>query len=174
MSKSPKRTSKAKVVGKSKNLLGKLKVAAVSTARSLDDMDMASLILTDTNFRIFRKALRLANLTDLLYKDSYTVFAPTDAAWEALGNPVMNFLFKKENNNILREVLLYHFTPKVYTFSSLYTLTTVPTLLDVRIPVDVIDISLGDVRLSDGVVHVVSDVLMPDYIVSVIPGITIL
>ena len=168
---SPKRSSKAKS-SKSRNILGKLKVTAVATTRNLNDMDMSTLIKTDSNFRLFRKALRLADLTDLLFKDSYTVFAPTDAAFMALGDPVVDFLFKKENNKILREVLLYHFTPKIYSFSSLYTLTTVPTLLDVRLPIDVIDITLGDIRLSDGVVHVVSDLLIPDYILSIIPSTT--
>lgn len=162
---SPKKTDK-----KSKKILSKLSVAKVSTShRNTTEMTLSDLIITDPNFRLFRKALRLTGLIDLLYdKNAYTVFAPSDEAFISLGDKTIDFLFERENLSILREILLYHFVPKVYTFSTLYTLNTLPTLLDIKLPLDTIEIELGDIRLSDSIVNVVSDVIVPDYIRTII------
>merc|ERR1712216_823317 len=71
-----------------------------------------------TNLPTLVAALGAANLTEVFDGSTvYTVFAPTDAAFTALGQATVDCLLKKENVDALTTVLTYH-AVKGYDLSS--------------------------------------------------------
>lgn len=142
-----------------KNVLSKLKTAKVSKDhKKTSSMTTVELVMGDPAFKLFRRALKLTGLIDLLTDGSvYTIYAPTDEAFYTLGETVVEQLFRKANLDYLKQLMLYHISPKTYYFSSLFNYTTIPTLLGVRLPVVDLSIDTGDIRLSDSVVHTIND-----------------
>ncbi|MCQ8783576.1 fasciclin domain-containing protein [Aurantimonas sp. MSK8Z-1] len=127
-------------------------------------------------------AVKAAGLVDTLAgKGPFTVFAPTNAAFEKLPAGTVDGLLKPEAKKQLTAVLTYHVVAGDYTAEKLMamvkkdgsaTLTTVEGApITVKMDGDklvVIDQSGGgaviqtpDVMQSNGVVHVIGSVLMP-------------
>ena len=109
-----------------------------------------------------------ADLVDTLSKDSadgtgYTVFAPTNAAFDALGDTGLT-------DDQIKEVLLYHVVAGTVTSGDLSN-GDVATLNGQSISVDVSDgvtingnvmVTAADIMASNGVVHVIDAVLLPE------------
>lgn len=128
-------------------------------------------------------AVKAAGLVDTLNGTGpFTVFAPTNAAFEKLPAGTVDTLVKPENKARLTRILTYHVVPGSYSSAQLLadarkhggkaTLKTVQgepltvALHDGKLWV--IDaeggkagISVADVSQSNGVIHVVDTVLMP-------------
>lgn len=153
-----------------KNILSKLKTAKVSKDhKKTSHITTLDLVMSDPAFRLYRKALKLTGLIDLLTDGNmYTIYAPTDDAFLALGDPTVDFLFRRGNLEYLKQLLLYHFSPKVYSYSSLFNYLTVPTLLGVRMPITTLSIDTGDIRLTDSLVHTVNRFAVPSFLEQII------
>ena len=129
-------------------------------------------------------AVKAAGLVDTLQgKGPFTVFAPVNAAFDALPAGTVDSLLKPENKATLTKVLTYHVVPGRLTASDLdrliakgngtAELTTasggklwVMKNGDRNITIKdeagaVADISIYDVMQSNGVIHSVDRVLMP-------------
>ncbi|HEX6229792.1 MAG TPA: fasciclin domain-containing protein [Solirubrobacterales bacterium] len=100
----------------------------------------------------------------------YTVFAPTNAAFDALGEETLNNLLKPANKSELSEILTYHVVPGELTASELSDGQTLKTAqgdtLDVKVAdsgvtVNGATVEMPDVEASNGVVHVIDEVLTP-------------
>jgi uncharacterized surface protein with fasciclin (FAS1) repeats len=128
-------------------------------------------------------AVKAAGLVDTLSGPGpFTVFAPTDAAFARLAPGTVDTLLKPENKAALTKVLNYHvvagtlsaadLTARVAAGGGTATLTSVEgepltltlteghlTLTDVGGNKSYVEV--GDVRQSNGVVHVVNGVLVP-------------
>ena len=97
----------------------------------------------------------------------FTVFAPTDAAFAKL--PVDALHSVQDDPKLLTTVLTYHVVPGALKLADLKPgkLTTVSGLdLDVTREGDKVfingkEIAAGDVEASNGIVHVMGDVLLP-------------
>ncbi len=110
-------------------------------------------------------ALQAANLVDALSGEGpFTVFAPTNAAFDALD--------AIPQGDALTEVLLYHVASGRFTAEDLIQGQTVTTLQgeEVTIAVDgegnvilngTIKVAIADIEASNGVVHVIEGVLIP-------------
>jgi uncharacterized surface protein with fasciclin (FAS1) repeats len=128
-------------------------------------------------------AVQAAGLVDTLKGEGpFTVFAPTNAAFEKLPAGTVDTLLKPESKDQLTGVLTYHVVPgrmtaedlmaKVKEMGGTYNMTTVAGgPLTARMNGDklvILDASGGgstvtipDVLQSNGVIHVVDTVLMP-------------
>jgi uncharacterized surface protein with fasciclin (FAS1) repeats len=128
-------------------------------------------------------AVKAAGLVDTLSGPGpFTVFAPTNEAFNALPASTVDTLVKPENKATLTKILTYHVVSGRYTASDLMTLvskgngkaslTTVEgeplTVSQTGKTLDVTDakggvahVTIGDVMQSNGVIHVVDKVLMP-------------
>lgn len=129
-------------------------------------------------------AVKAAGLVDTLNsKGPFTVFAPVNAAFAALPAGTVDTLLKPENKPTLTKVLTYHVVAGMYDEAKLRmlikeghgeaklktvageTLTLAMngpnniTVTDAK--GDVADITIGDVRQSNGVIHVIDHVLLP-------------
>jgi len=98
--------------------------------------------------------------------NGYTLFAPTNAAFDALGVDLSTL-----EASALSSVLLYHVVGDTVDASTVVGLTSAPTLQGSSIAVSVVgggvtldsDVKVvrTDLRTSNGVIHVVDGVLMP-------------
>jgi len=128
-------------------------------------------------------ALKAADLVEMMTAEgSYTVFAPNNNAFEKLPNKLsIATLAKPENKELLTSILQYHVVSGEVTSAELakaiegakgkYTFKTVggkeltASLKNDKIMLkdeknNKVQIILGNVEASNGIVHVVSDVLM--------------
>ena len=128
-------------------------------------------------------AVKAAGLVDTLKgKGPFTVFAPTNAAFEKLPAGTVDNLLKPENKAMLTKVLSYHvvagkwdaaaIAKKIKAGNGKFTFKTVagPTLTASMEGSDVIltdqkggkaKVTTADVMQSNGVIHVVDSVLLP-------------
>lgn len=120
-------------------------------------------------------AVTALDLTDTLdTKRKFTVFAPTDAAFEAIGvedsngnGLVADDIVAALGADAVTDILLYHVAPGERDAVDVTTSSQVNTLNGAKIQVDgtVLDgttnIIVPDVGASNGVIHVIDAVLLP-------------
>uniref|UniRef100_A0A3Q4H1E7 Periostin, osteoblast specific factor a n=1 Tax=Neolamprologus brichardi TaxID=32507 RepID=A0A3Q4H1E7_NEOBR len=124
------------------------------------------LLISDGRFKKFLSLMETAGLYDLLkQKGSYTVFAPTDDAFVDLSKEDMALL-KSEN------ILLYHFSNGTFINGGLEGGVTnlLKTFqgknlqvksVDSSINVNSVDVPDSDLMATNGVIHIVKNVLYP-------------
>ncbi|KAJ4930092.1 hypothetical protein JOQ06_019105 [Pogonophryne albipinna] len=135
------------------------------------DKTIYELLIADGRFKIFLALMETAGLSDLLKeKGSYTIFAPTDDAFEGLSKE--DFALLKSDLNALRIILLYHFSNGIFINGGLEGGVTnlLKTLqgnnlqvisVNNSINVNSVDVPNSDLMATNGVIHVVKNVLYP-------------
>jgi uncharacterized surface protein with fasciclin (FAS1) repeats len=119
----------------------------------------------------FSKAIAAAGLGSVLAGPGpFTVFAPSDAAFEKLPAGQLDNWLKPENKDQLISVLKYHFAPGRVTGQDVGKLKETKTVngqsaqikrAGEGILVDNATITTRDVDSSNGVIHVIDQVLAP-------------
>ncbi|WP_291430248.1 fasciclin domain-containing protein [Deinococcus sp.] len=131
-------------------------------------MSISQIVAKDPNFSTLATALEAAGLTDTLKSGSYTVFAPTNAAFAKL--PSDTLAAALNDPELLRSVLLYHVVPgkvtakQVMGMSSGKTVQGSSVLVSVKggkVMIDNATVTKADVIACNGVVHVIDTVLIP-------------
>ena len=123
-------------------------------------------------FQTLAKALQAADLVDTLKgAGPFTVFAPTDEAFAKLPAGTLDHLLKPENKEKLRAILTYHVVAGKVASAKVVTLTSVKTVngQEVKITatggnvmVNNARVVKADIPASNGVIHVIDTVLLPD------------
>jgi uncharacterized surface protein with fasciclin (FAS1) repeats len=119
------------------------------------------------SFNTLLAAVEAAGLTSVLQGDGpYTVFAPTDAAFNALPAGVLDGLLA--DPNALADVLLYHVASGELLASDLEGDSYVTTAQGQDIAITLgsiklngVPVSQADIMASNGVIHVIDQVLLP-------------
>ncbi len=117
-------------------------------------------------------AVKAAGLAETLKgKGPFTVFAPTNAAFDKLSAGTVDALMKPENKSKLTGVLTYHVVPGTYKSSDIKDGMTLKTVNGQTLKFTMKDgtwwinnsaqIEISDVVSSNGVTHVIDTVLMP-------------
>lgn len=121
-------------------------------------------------------AVKAASLVDTLQgAGPYTVFAPTNAAFEALPAGTLDTLLKPENVEQLKSILTYHVVSGKVMASDLSNGQAITTVQGNKLTVSIVDGSVylidakankvmvekADVNADNGVVHVIGGVLLP-------------
>ena len=123
-------------------------------------------------FETLVAAVKAAGLVEVLSGEGpYTVFAPTDAAFAKLPEGTVETLLKPENKDQLVAVLTYHVVPgKIMSGDIAGQEAMVETVqggkLDVKalsgsVTVDSATVIAADVEASNGVIHVIDTVVLP-------------
>ena len=116
-------------------------------------------------------AVKAAGLVDTLKSAGpFTVFAPVNAAFAALPAGTVDTLLKPENKATLTAVLTYHVVPGKVMAGDVAGLSTAKTVeggsLDIStssgVRVNDAKVVKTDIETSNGVIHVIDTVLMPD------------
>ncbi len=136
-----------------------------------DEADIVATARAAGNFQTLIAALEAAQLVDVLEgKGPFTVFAPTDAAFDALPEGTLENLLKPENADTLRTILLFHVVPDKLTASDVAGMQVIPTAADIpltvqpakgAIVVQGASVSGADIECSNGVIHVIDAVMLP-------------
>ncbi len=117
-------------------------------------------------------AIKAADLVATLKgKGPFTVFAPTDAAFAKLPDGTLEDLLKPENKARLTEILTYHVVPSKIMSGDIAGKKASPkTVEGAALSVDATKgvkvgeatVTAADVTASNGVIHVIDTVLMPN------------
>ena len=122
------------------------------------------------SFTTLVAAVQAAGLVDTLKGEGpFTVFAPTDAAFAALPAGTVEDLLKPENKDKLVAVLTYHVVPGKVMSTDLSEGLKAATVngaevtitLDGGPKVNGAPISTADIEATNGVIHVIDQVILP-------------
>ena len=140
-------------------------------AKAETSNNLAEVAVQAGNFKSLLKALEASELVDALTQDtSYTVFAPTDDAFKKLPVTLLASLFQPENKEMLKTILLYHVVPGTLRAKEVTSVRQLSTLSgeavqirtsDGSVKVDQSTVVKADITASNGVIHVMDEVLIP-------------
>lgn len=141
----------------------------VSVSKAADIVDTA---IEAGSFNTLVAAVQAADLVDTLKGEGpFTVFAPTDEAFAALPAGTVDNLLLPENRDQLVAVLTYHVIPGRVMSSDIAGQTlSVETVQGGELEVDATSgvmindatVVTADVEASNGVIHVIDTVLLPN------------
>ncbi len=144
--------------------------ASNSTASTGSAGTIIAVAQANGSFSILLDLLKAAGLETNLDSDgAFTVFAPTDAAFEALPAGAIDQL-KRNPQGQLRQILLYHVLSNAVTSADLKDGMEATTLQGGTVKFTVSGsqakvqdsvISPADVKASNGVIHVIDKVMLP-------------
>jgi uncharacterized surface protein with fasciclin (FAS1) repeats len=136
------------------------------------DPDIVDVAISAGSFETLVAAVKAADLVDVLKGDGpFTVFAPTDEAFAKLPAGTVADLLKPENKEKLVAVLTYHVVPGRVMAKDVVSLKEAKTVqgqsLEVSIKdgaamVDDAKIVKTDIAASNGIIHVIDTVVLPD------------
>lgn len=142
------------------------------SASSMMENSIVAIADSSNSFDVLSGLLKLTGLDDVLEDGTYTVFAPTDAAFGALQRETFRALLQPENRELLTEILKYHVLSGEMVSSELQSMTaeTVEgSSVDVQVGssgvmIDNAMVTQADIQANNGVIHVINQVLVPEEI----------
>ena len=146
-----------------------------TTATGQTQEDTLLMVAEDQGLNTFTELVEVAGLQSALQEGQYTVFAPTDDAFNDLPEGVVDSLRQPENREILTQILSYHVVPEVatseqITAGSYETLEGNPLSVQIEeggtlegsdIRVNTATVTNEDLEASNGVIHEIDQVLLP-------------
>ncbi len=136
------------------------------------DGDIVDTAVAAGSFDTLVAAVQAAELVDTLKSDGpFTVFAPTDEAFAKLPKSTLQALLRPENRSVLTEILTYHVVAGRVTASEAASLGSAKTVAKERVRVRIEDGALrindsrvvaNDIETTNGIIHVIDAVLLPD------------
>ncbi|MCM2562728.1 fasciclin domain-containing protein [Lutimaribacter sp. EGI FJ00015] len=146
--------------------------AAAGCTTTTTQPDVVDILAANDEFSTLVAAVGAADLAGTLKGDGpFTVFAPTNAAFEKLPAGTVESLLRPENRDQLASILTYHVVPGAVTSDQLAgqrldVKTVQGTTVDVNgthgVRVNNARVIQADVAGSNGVIHVIDSVLLPN------------
>ena len=146
-------------------------IAAAAIAQSASAETIVDIAATNDSFETLVAALKAADLVDTLQGEGpFTVFAPTDEAFDALPEGTVESLLEPENKEKLQSILTYHVVPGAIMSSDITGMTMAETVEGSEIEIDPTaggvmvgeaTVTQADIAASNGVIHVIDSVLIP-------------
>ncbi|MGF1519567.1 MAG: fasciclin domain-containing protein [Nodosilinea sp.] len=150
-------------------------MATEAPAADYDSASEGSIVdvaASNDDFSILVEAVQAAGLADTLSADTpMTLFAPTNAAFEALPEGTLEQLLLPENQEALRQILTYHVIEGEVPASAVMT-GEVPSAAGSPISIQVNDatgevmvnqamVTQTDIQASNGIIHAIDQVILP-------------
>ena len=139
---------------------------------SASEGSIVDVAASNDDFSILVEAVQAAGLADTLSADMpMTLFAPTNAAFEALPEGTLEQLLLPENQEALRQILTYHVIEGEVPASAVTT-GEVPSAAGSPISIQVNDatgevmvnqamVTETDIQASNGIIHAIDQVILP-------------
>lgn len=152
-------------------LAGAAALALSACASEPQNPTIRGVIDSNASFSTLARALTTAGVQSLDDKGPFTVFAPRNSAFDALPEGTLDTLLQPQNRDELTRLLQLHVVPGTYTAADLSgRTTTLTTLSGLNIIVDGfngvkvggVNVVQPDVMASNGIVHVIDGVIIPD------------
>ena len=134
--------------------------------------DIVDTAVANGNFTTLAAALEAGDLIDTLKSEGpFTVFAPTDEAFAKLPDGTVEMLLMPENKDKLVAILTYHVVAGKVSAADVVTLNSATTANGSDVNINVRDDSvfindsrvvMTDIRASNGIIHVVDTVILPN------------
>ena len=149
-----------------------LLLIAPAQAQDMNDApDIVDIAASNDAFSTLVTAVKAAGLVETLKSEGpFTVFAPTNEAFEQLPEGTLESLLKPENKDQLVEILTYHVVPGQVMAAEAATLNTAETAEGSTITISTTDegvmindanVVQADIEASNGVIHVIDKVILP-------------
>nr|WP_245546046.1 fasciclin domain-containing protein [Marivirga tractuosa] len=135
-----------------------------------ESKDIVALAMETESLSTLVSAVKAGGLVETLQGDGpFTVFAPTNAAFEALPEGTLEDLLKPENKEKLASILTYHVVAGKVMSTDLSDGMKAKTVNGAEVTIKTADgvkvnganVVTADVKASNGVVHVIDAVIMP-------------
>ncbi len=132
--------------------------------------DIVEVASSTQGFETLVAAVKAGGLVETLQGEGpFTVFAPTDEAFEKLAPGTVEMLLKPENKEKLVEILTYHVIPAKVLAEDVKpgsVATVEGDEIEIAMNGDTVmvnnaKVTATDVKASNGVIHVIDTVLMP-------------
>jgi uncharacterized surface protein with fasciclin (FAS1) repeats len=159
--------SMAAVVG----LVATLVTVGVAQESKTNSRTIVEIAAGNPNFSTLVTAIKAAGLAQTLSGDGpFTVFAPTNAAFEKLPKGALEDLLKPENKKKLAAVLTYHVVPGKVLAADVVKLDKAKTVQgqeakisvgEQGVMVDRAKVVQTDILAKNGVIHVIDAVILP-------------
>ena len=143
----------------------------MSTMTNNNTKNLVDTAAANGSFKTFGKAIERAGMSETLRGDGpFTVFAPTDAAFEKLPSGKLDNLFKPENKEELVSLLNYHVVSgrksvaDIGKWEAARTVNGQPapiTLANDKVSIDGAQVTSADIASSNGVIHGIDKVNIP-------------
>lgn len=142
----------------------------VDPAPEPEGLDIVETAIATNELSILVSAVKAADLVGTLSGEGpFTVFAPTNEAFEALPAGTLDDLLKPENKDQLVNILTYHVVPGAVMSSMLTDGMEAATVqgdnltiaLGDQVMVNEATVVQADVEASNGIVHIIDKVLLP-------------
>ena len=144
---------------------------SLSAANAAEKADIVQTAISNGSFNTLVTAVKAAGLVDTLKGPGpFTVFAPTDDAFARLPSGTLENLLKPENKKQLVAILTYHVVPgKVMSKDIAGKRTEAKSVEGDSVSIDATNgvkvdnakVVKADVEASNGVIHVIDNVIMP-------------
>jgi len=149
----------------------------LSTSVKAEEYKTAEKTIVETavgakDFSTLVAAVKAAGLVDTLSsKGPFTVFAPTNAAFAKLPEGTVETLLKPENKEKLVSILTYHVVSGKVMAADVVKLSEAKTVqgstVDIKVTdsgvmVDKAKVVKTDIKCSNGVIHVIDSVILPE------------
>ena len=167
------------IIEKTNRKMNKLKVTMIGLMLTLfvsqvtmaQDKDIVGLAVGNDDLSTLVAAVKAAGLVETLQSAGpFTVFAPTNAAFEALPDGTLESLLKPENKAKLVSILTYHVVGAKVMSTDLSNGQKAKTVEGQEIKVTInsngvmindAKVVAADVSATNGVVHVIDKVILP-------------
>jgi len=134
-------------------------------------LDLLDTVAANDSLKTFGRAIYLAGMEETLRAQGpYTLFAPTDAAFEQLPPGKLNSLFEPANKTELISVLNYHVlkgrcsTTDVGNWKAANTVhgqAAAIAKVEGKVCIDGANITAADIESSNGIIHAIDKVNIP-------------
>ena len=149
-----------------------LVAAALFSAKHLDAKDdILTTAAKNGSFNTLVNLVVAADLDDTLQsKGHFTVFAPTDEAFENLPKGTVDSLLKPKNKSKLVAILKYHVVNERVSSRDAVTSESVKTLNGSKVKISIQNgklsvndstVTANDIEAENGIIHVIDQVLIP-------------
>ncbi len=152
-------------------LVAMVLATAFTTKSKTAEADIVDLAVQTEFLSTLVAAVKAGDLVEVLKGEGpFTVFAPTNEAFNSLPAGTVENLLKPENKAALIKVLTYHVVPgKVYSkdlthgmkASTAQGTDVTITLKDGKAMVNEANVITTDIEASNGVIHVIDKVILP-------------
>ncbi len=145
--------------------------AVAEDAKKTETMTIVEVAAGNKDFSTLVAAVKAAGLAETLSgKGPFTVFAPTNAAFEALPKGTVETLLKPENKAKLVAILTYHVVGAKVMAADVVKLDEATTVQGQKVKIAVSDAGVKvdnakvvktDIVCKNGVIHVIDAVILP-------------
>jgi transforming growth factor-beta-induced protein len=134
--------------------------------------DIVDTAIAAGSFQTLVAAVQAAGLAETLKGEGpFTVFAPTDEAFAKLPEGTVEDLLEEENRPKLQAILTYHVVPGKVLAADVVKMKKAKTVegqeltiqvYEGKVRVDGAQVVKADIETSNGVIHVIDSVVLPD------------